>query len=186
MDSATSHKLRAQSSPAGAHKGMSHGDVDTSGGRIHAIDFTKGALVLLMVVYHALNYLGYESIPHDYLGFVPSSFIMITGFLVWQIYSPRRQSSFPAVAMRLASRALKLIALFTVLNVAARLVWSRNRYGIDLGISSFLGRLANIYLAGDPEGVAFEVLLPISYTLLLSIVLLLIPPPNLKPCAPWA
>lgn len=137
--------------------------------RIHAIDFTKGALVLLMVVYHVLNYLQFGSVPHDYMAFLPSSFIMITGFLATRIYSRQHELPFNSIALRLVTRALKLLILFTCLNIAARLVWSRNHYGTELSIDTFLAQWFDVYVTGDAKGVAFEVLVPISYTILLSI-----------------
>ncbi len=125
-----------------------------------------------MVVYHVLNYLDYGPIPHDYLGFVPASFIMVTGFLVAQVYAPKAKRDFSGAAQRLAVRAVKLLLIFTVLNVGARLVWSRNRYGTELDLAAFFRDWASVYLKGDAAGVAFDVLVPISYTLLVSVLLL--------------
>ena len=154
-----------------------------SSNRIYALDFTKGVLVLLMVVYHVLNYLEYGSAPHDYMSFLPASFIMITGFLLTLVDQSREGAQPRSVATRLAARAIKLFVLFTVLNLAARLVWSRNRYGADLNISGFIDDWAAIYLTGAGQGVAFEVLLPISYTLLLAIGVLRIRAH--RPAAVW-
>jgi len=42
--------------------------MNTTARRIDAIDFSKGILVLAMVVYHSMNYAGYESLPRDYMG----------------------------------------------------------------------------------------------------------------------
>jgi hypothetical protein len=125
-----------------------------------------------MVVYHALNYLDTGSIPHDYLGFLPAAFITITGFLVVQTYAHQRNSPPRASAIRLGARALKLISLFTVLNIAAHMVWTRDRYGAEMGLLVFFGNWEQVYLRGAVRGVAFDVLLPIAYTLLISIALL--------------
>jgi hypothetical protein len=144
----------------------------SSANRIYAIDFVKGVLVVLMVVYHALNYLDAGTIPHDYLGFLPAAFITITGFLVVQAYSHQRNAAPRANALRLAARSVKLISLFTVLNVAAHMVWTRDRYGADMGLLVFFGNWEEVYLKGAARGVAFDVLLPIAYTLLISIALL--------------
>ncbi len=54
--------------------------------RISTIDFTKGILVVFMALYHSLNYFGYAKLHHIYLTFVPPSFIMITGFIIIQVY----------------------------------------------------------------------------------------------------
>src|SRR5580704_5753793 len=55
--------------------------------RIPALDFTKGALVLIMVLYHWLNYfVGPQADIYRYLRFLTPSFIFITGFLVSGVY----------------------------------------------------------------------------------------------------
>lgn len=140
--------------------------------RIHAIDFTKGVLVLLMVVYHVLNYLQFGSAPHDYIGFLPSSFIMITGFLVAHVYLTAHRLSVPRLGRRLGTRAFKLLLIFTCLNVAAQMIWSTNRYGAELSVHGFFRKWFSVYITGDARGVAFDVLVAISYTLLLAIPVL--------------
>src|SRR5690348_5413104 len=52
-----------------------------------ALDFTKGLLVLFMVLYHWANYfLGFNFGPegkyYDYLRFLTPGFIFITGFMI--------------------------------------------------------------------------------------------------------
>src|SRR5215831_16043905 len=102
--------------------------------RINAVDFAKGILVVAMVVYHALNYLGYDTLPHDYMAFVPMSFTMIAGFLIMKVHSNLRGSPLSVSARRLASRASKLLIIFTMLNVVARAIWSRSHYGAELSV----------------------------------------------------
>src|SRR5580704_11951643 len=84
-------------------------------GRISALDFTKGMLVLIMVLYHWINYF----YPHDnrYLRFLTPSFIFITGFLVSNIYLSKYGASDTRLSRRLAERALKILGVFVVLNV---------------------------------------------------------------------
>ena len=140
--------------------------------RIDAIDFGKGTLVLLMVVYHALNYLGYDTIPHQFMAFLPASFIMVAGFLVMQVYSTKEARDRGGVPRRLAIRAMKLLLIFTVLNLGARAIWSRNHYGAELNFQEFISRWFEIFVTGQGRDVAFGVLVPISYTLMLSICVL--------------
>jgi hypothetical protein len=147
-------------------------NIGTPKKRNEAIDFVKGFLVLLMVVYHVLNYLHYESVPHRYLGFLPCSFIMITGFLVTQVYFHKYKINPKAVGSRLAIRAIKLVLIFIVLNLAARIMWSNDRSETGLIIFSFFKNWQNIFIFGNIEKVAFDVLLPISYTLFFSIFIL--------------
>ena len=52
-----------------------------------ALDFTKGALVLIMVLYHWANYfLNLSWTFYRYLHFLTPSFIFITGFMVSNVY----------------------------------------------------------------------------------------------------
>jgi hypothetical protein len=146
--------------------------MDPQSDRILALDFTKGALVVFMVVYHALNYLDHGTLPHDYLGFVPASFIMIAGFIVTNVYASRPGFRLSETGARLATRALKLIALFTFLNVGARLVLGGDGAGPRAAVARFLGDWHEVYASGAAAGVAYEVLLPIAYTMLLSIAVL--------------
>ena len=140
--------------------------------RNSAIDFTKGVLVILMVLYHCLNYLDYGTIPHDYMSFLPPSFLLITGIIISRIYLPRMKKNEISTSKRLAIRFLKLFFIFSFLNIIARIFFNRNQYGLSLSLESFFANWYNIYILGSPKEVAFDVLLPISYTILISIILL--------------
>ncbi|NPU84683.1 MAG: hypothetical protein HPY65_09365 [Syntrophaceae bacterium] len=140
-------------------------------GRIDAIDFSKGILVFFMVVYHSLNHLKYGSLPHEYMAFLPPSFIMITGFIITQIYLPKYRLDANGFRTRLASRALKLLLIFTFLNLLARMMKPKFSLGYVFELEDYWADCLSIYVIGSPKMVAFEVLLPISYILLLSIVI---------------
>jgi len=140
--------------------------------RIGAVDFSKGMLVLFMVVYHSLNCLGHESLPHYYLLFVPPSFILITGFIVTHVYVPRYGTATREIVSRLTLRSVKLVTLFTLMNVGAGLVFSGRRGGAVTGLSDFVGNWVDVYVMGGSRWAAFEVLLPIGYLLCLSIPVL--------------
>lgn len=138
-----------------------------------ALDFTKGVLVLFMILYHWINYfVSVEVDIYRYLRFITPSFIFISGFLITNIYLAKYDPGDPRLRKRLAQRGLKLLAVFTVLNLTASLVTRTNYNGRALGIDAFIGNLFSIYLAGN-GGAAFFVLVPISYLLLLSAGLLL-------------
>lgn len=78
-----------------------------------AIDFTKGALVLFMVLYHWLNYfLGPHGQYYNYLRFLTPSFIFITGFMISQIHLRRYANSGRSLPKRLFIRGLKLLSAF--------------------------------------------------------------------------
>jgi len=144
-------------------------------GRIAALDFTKGALVLVMVLYHWLNYfVSPTGFFYVYLRFLPPSFICITGFLVSQVYLSKYRTSDSRLLRRLVVRGLKILAIFTFLNVAISSMIHRPD-GRRL-ILDFTGQaLQSIYITGNMIGgrlVAFYILVPIGYLLLLCAGLL--------------
>lgn len=142
--------------------------------RIEELDMTKGVLVLFMLVYHTLNYSTDYSRGFAYLPFLPLSFILITGFLIGRLYLRSDTALKTGSSMRLLLRGLRLVAIFTVLNLMAQIV-GRNKPsgpGGDFGYS-FFDYWFEIYVLGGAAA-AFEVLLPIAYLLILTPVLLLL------------
>ncbi len=137
-------------------------------GRIDAIDFTKGALVVLMVLYHTLNYLDYGTIPHDYMAFLPPSFIMLAGFLVAASSVSRQGQPGSDRRTKLLVRAFKLLVLFTCLNIAAPLVRAARGDGAQVGLQNYLLGWREAYLGVNGGNIAFEVLVPIAYTLIVA------------------
>src|SRR6266849_2730956 len=140
-----------------------------------AIDFTKGALVLLMVLYHWLNYFfGPHGQYYDYLRFLTPSFIFITGFMISQIQLRRYESSGRRLPKRLFVRGLKLLILFVVLNALVYSALSR----VPLSDSLWGEPLRNLSWAAfvvggsrTPDGqksLIFNILVPIAYLLIVS------------------
>jgi peptidoglycan/LPS O-acetylase OafA/YrhL len=138
--------------------------------RIQALDFTKGALVLIMVLYHWLNYFVMpDGSVYKYLRFLTPSFIFITGFLISQVYLSKYHASGRHVPGRLAARAIKLLAIVLCLNLAMDAVGLR---GLATRASAGSpGDMAKAYLVGTMP-VAFSVLVPIAYLLIFSAGLL--------------
>jgi hypothetical protein len=137
--------------------------------RLDALDWTKGFLVILMVVYHAINYSAFRPLAFKHLAFLPSSFIFITGFLVAQVYTIKYDLSTWKPYLRLAVRGARLLALFLFLNVCYRILHARDF--LD-GLEDFADRAGSILISGNGREGIFEVLLPISYFLLLAPALL--------------
>ncbi len=148
--------------------------------RIPALDFTKGALVLIMVLYHWINYfLG----PHDnrYLRFLTPSFIFISGFIVSNVYFSKYSISDPQLPKRLIQRGLKILGVFLCLNLTRNFISpGRSPDVAALTTQDRIRSLFDIYVLGSGVGggqakaVAFFILVPISYLLLLSAVLLVV------------
>ena len=139
-----------------------------------AIDFTKGSLVLFMVLYHWLNYfVGSEGHYYNYLRFLTPSFIFISGFMISRIQLSRHENRSRDLAKRLAVRGFKLLALVSLLNV----VLSFARTGFAVRSAILVETLRNIcwaFVVANPaasagqKSVAFSMLVPIAYLLILS------------------
>ena len=133
--------------------------------RIDGLDWTKGALIVCMVIYHAINYSAYRPWAFKFLGFLPTSFIMITGFLVGQVYTAKVGQEAPKIYLRLATRGLKLLALVTGLNIANLIAIE---HGVEDGLWEFGARAQELFLTGNGRIGVFEILIPISYFLLIA------------------
>ena len=69
---------------------------------------------------------------------------------------------------------MKFLLVLTMLNVLANLVRTRNYNAQCRGLRSFFGHWNEIYIMGSGRWVAFEVLLPIAYLLILGPLLLVV------------
>jgi peptidoglycan/LPS O-acetylase OafA/YrhL len=137
-----------------------------------AVDFTKGALVFCMVVYHSVNYMVGGGVDLKYLEFLPPSFIFITGFLIGKVYLAKYRAGGFAVQRRLVVRGVKLLLIFTALNVGAALLFSRNYNARTLAVSGLLDNAVDVYLTGNGTWGIFKVLVPIGYLLIMAAGLL--------------
>jgi peptidoglycan/LPS O-acetylase OafA/YrhL len=141
---------------------------DHNADRNPALDFTKGTLVLFMVLYHWINYfVSTQGSVYAYLRFITPSFIFIAGFVIANVYPAKYGWGNPRASERLMSRGLKLLALFTVLNITANAMFASGYKGAMPGIEGFIRNAASIYISGNAIA-SFGVLVPISYLLLLS------------------
>jgi peptidoglycan/LPS O-acetylase OafA/YrhL len=147
--------------------------------RIPALDFTKGALVLIMVLYHWVNYfIGPQWEYYQYLRFLTPSFIFITGFMISNVYLSKYAASDARLSKRLFTRGLKLMAIFLVLNVARIFVVSALGTGVLVRNPLDPRNVFAIFVSGNlpvtgGKLVAFSILVPISYLLMLSGALML-------------
>jgi len=145
-----------------------------------AIDFTKGALVLFMVLYHWLNYfVGHDGRYYDYLRFLTPSFIFISGFMISQIQLRRYENSGRSLPKRLFVRGLKLLAVFLVLNTIVYAALSRVQVPYAIWGKSLRSVGWAAFVVGSsrtPDGqksVIFNILVPIAYLLIVSAVVVL-------------
>lgn len=142
--------------------------------RNRALDFSKGVLVLFMVLYHWINYfVGVYGPIYTYLRFIPPSFVFITGFLIANVYPARYGLSSVHVYRRLIVRGGKLLLLFLFLNIAANLVFVKSYKGAMPGVEGFFRDLVVILTTGNAKA-AFSILVPISYLLFLAAVIFMV------------
>ncbi len=139
--------------------------------RLWELDFTKGSLVLLMVVYHWWDaFISHFGAIFLYLRFLTPSFICISGFIVSGVYFSKYGAIRGAMARRLVVRGLKLLGVFVALNVARVAV---SDLWLHLPIRRLDARtMAGIWLTGHGVGggndkvAAFGILVPIGYLLI--------------------
>lgn len=133
------------------------------------MDFVKGVLVVLMTVYHAMNH--FADVPAEYYGylrFVNGSFVFISGYVAALFYANSASPVDGASAGgRLIGRGLKLLGLFTALNLLASIAGATNYRNVSFDLSAYLENAADIYLSGESRQVAFRILMPIAYVLVL-------------------
>lgn len=132
-------------------------------GRNTALDFVKGVLVLSMVLYHSLNYFMNNSILFRYLRFIAPGFIFISGFMVTNVLYLKYGAHFRSLSSRLVSKGIKLVAIFTCLNIVINFAFNSNYGGRELGIRFFFQNALSIYYFGIDKMAAFGILLPIGY-----------------------
>jgi peptidoglycan/LPS O-acetylase OafA/YrhL len=135
---------------------------------------TKGVLVVAMVIYHSFNYSTDYTLGFKYLPFLPPSFILITGFLISRLYFKPEAARDPGVHGRLLLRGVRLLLLFTFLNVLTQLVGRQKFATGPQGIGYLADHWFEIYGIGGGQFAAFSILLPIAYLLLLAPLLILL------------
>lgn len=77
------------------------------------LDLVKGVLVVLMVVYHAMNIFSTAG-PNEYayVRFVSGSFVLMSGYIVARFHEARFKADWRGTSRRLVVRGLKLLMLF--------------------------------------------------------------------------
>ena len=136
------------------------------------LDFVKGWLVVGMVAYHVASY-GNHTGRGDYqlitssLNFISGSWIYISGAIIATYYCEKCIRNWKSAALRLLTRGIKLLAIFIGLNIIfIELGWS------SLGPDYSLSTIYVVLVPGTGKA-SFEILIGISYLLLISPVLLL-------------
>ena len=132
-----------------------------------------------MVLYHWINYfIGPDWAYYRYLRFLTPSFIFVTGFMVSHVYLSKYNAADPRLSKRLFTRGLKLLAIFLVLNLARTYIVPLLGTGVVSQSLLAPRNLFTVFVSGNVpivggKLVSFSILLPISYLLMLSGILML-------------
>jgi uncharacterized membrane protein len=141
------------------------------------LDFVKGILVIVMVIYHIMNYFSTAGdVEFGYVRFVTGSFIFVSGYIIAVFYEKKLQANRTETSRRLITRGIKLLMVFIILNVLISLTGIGNPYKMYNGTYRFFSIMPDIFVFGTPQIVSFQILLPISYLLIISPILLMLPP----------
>jgi hypothetical protein len=97
----------------------------------------------------------------------------VTGFLTAHVYLSKYKVGDARLHKRLVERGLKLLILFTLLNLVIALAFNWKATGNPISaMAAFFGNAESVYLTGEVKRAAFWVLVPIGYVLILSSALL--------------
>jgi peptidoglycan/LPS O-acetylase OafA/YrhL len=127
-----------------------------------------------MVLYHWVNYfIGPQWAYYEYLRFLTPSFIFITGFMISNVYLSKYAAADSRLSKRLFTRALKLMAVFLALNLSRIFIVPILGTGVVARKLPDLRNLFTIFVTGNfavsgGKLIAFSILVPISYLLMLS------------------
>lgn len=143
--------------------------MEKSNPRDSAFDLVKGTLVLLMVVYHVMSIMS-TATPEDYryIRFISGSFIFISGYIIARFFTEGFQYNPWATSRRLFIRGLKILAIFTTLNLLIHLTRFGNVSKQQLAHSAYWENAWAIYFLGDGSISSFLILLPIAYLLIIA------------------
>lgn len=133
------------------------------------LDFVKGTLVIVMVVYHAMNYFtNVDASYYGYLRFINGSFVFLAGYVVSTFYDEKYGADGWQLLKRLTWRGIKLLVLFTALNLAISALGVTSYQSVEFGTAGYLANVTEIYGSGNGKLMAFQILIPISYVLLVA------------------
>jgi hypothetical protein len=154
------------------------------------LDALKGALLLVIVLYHAMNYFGdLPASVYGWLRFGNGGFVFLAGAaLALRATSGKGRGidNGPGPATRDAPggsdasftlwdsvrrplrRGAWLLLLFTLINLAIALAGLTSYRQVHYDLGAFASHWLGIYVRGDADEAAFRILVPISYLFMVS------------------
>jgi hypothetical protein len=134
-----------------------------------ALDAVKGGLIVLIALYHAMNYVGtVPAAAYGYLRVGNGAFVFLAGYAAATFHATADSPSAWPVARHLLLRGARLLTLFTALNLALACAGLTSYRQVNFNLGEFLHHASGIYLAGDAPQAAFRILVPTAYLLMLA------------------
>lgn len=156
-----------QDTVAGLENGEVTNRVVASSHRDASLDILKGALVVVMVWYHAMNIFSTaDPTAYSYVQFVSGSFILVSGYVLGRFQDAVFSKSPCDVSRRLIIRGVKLVILFTILNSMILITGFGNSTKEVPNFDRLGAVLVDIFVVGVAGAASFKILLPIGYVLI--------------------
>lgn len=135
-------------------------------------DNCRAFLVIAMIIAHTFQ-MYYRCIyNHHITYFVPIEFVFLSGFTLSAINAPKMINQSSSINIAIFKRAIKIIALFFICNLFIISLTNEWTLLFSTHNNNFFELIIAILTGADRESYSFEVLIPIGFTMLLSIVIL--------------
>lgn len=145
-------------------------DPKCEGWRLPEIDVARGYLVLIMLVYHCVlsDFFPELNSIKSTVRFIHTAFLTMAGFLCGWHYLPKGQQEPAAVAGRLITRGIKLLAIFLLANVVLYVIGFHDVRALYSACSSPAGVIEHTVVTVSGRLFTFEILAYISVFLILA------------------
>ena len=105
---------------------------------------------------------------YRYLRFILPGFIFLSGFLITNILFINYGEDLLSLSFKLISKGIKLVLLFTSLNIVIGLAFQFDTYGRELGTDYFFNNALSIYFSSYRKLSVFSIVLMIGYLYILA------------------
>jgi len=135
-------------------------------------DLCRAVLVVAMVVAHAFQCYYANDYNRNVTFFVLNGFVFLAGFTITAVNAHRMATQNYETSIGIIQRGAKIIVLFLIINffiASINVSWTTLLSRHSNSIVEFIG---TIFLGTDQRTFAFDILVPIGLTLILSVIIL--------------
>jgi peptidoglycan/LPS O-acetylase OafA/YrhL len=133
--------------------------------RDSVLDIVKGICVIVMVVYHSMEYFPDSVLDLKFVSFVSGAFIFMAGFVITNIYLKKYDAWTQGweIFRRLALRGLKLILIAAALNLVIHVLLGPGGWRATRSVGALF---YNMLTGADYHAASFILLVVIGYSLI--------------------